>query len=55
MKWCACSIMWISVSIAVCACTYFTKSAWCLWAFLLLACASSFSNKRDDINEEDKN
>lgn len=32
------AMAWISTSAAVIAGMYFTKSAWCLWAFVLPAC-----------------
>lgn len=32
------AMAWISTSVAVVAGMYFTKSAWCLWAFVLPAC-----------------
>lgn len=34
--WIANTAAWIATSIGVVAGIYFTKSAWCLWAFLFL-------------------
>lgn len=38
MVYLAYAMAWISTSAAVIAGMYFTKSAWCLWAFVLPAC-----------------
>lgn len=51
--WIAYAIMWLSVSLAVCAGMYITKSAWCLWA-LLIPMMVKVSRKTDD-NKCDKN
>lgn len=45
------AIMWIAVSAAVIAGLYFTRSANCLWAFLLPACVG-YSRKISDTDTD---
>ncbi len=42
------AMAWISASAAVIAGMYFTKSAWCLWAFILPACIEIKHKKKDE-------
>lgn len=54
--WFAYSIIWISVSLAVCFGIYITKSAWCLWAFLILIyveLSQSSNSKSEDIEDKE--
>lgn len=41
------AMAWISTSVAVVAGMYFTKSAWCLWAFVLPACIELTHKPKD--------
>lgn len=55
--WFAYAIMWIAVSAAVIAGMLITKSAWCLWAFLLTDSIKSkieCSFKEDDDDRRTK-
>lgn len=42
------AMAWISTSAAVIAGMYFTKSAWCLWAFVLPACIELTHKPKDE-------
>ena len=42
------AMAWISTSAAVIAGMYFTKSAWCLWAFALPACIELTCKPKDE-------
>ena len=58
MMWFANAVAWIATSVGVVAGMYLTKSAWCLWAFLIPALmmaeyADIYTNKKND-DEEDK-
>ena len=55
IMWFAYAIMWISVSLATCFGIYITKSAWCLWAFLIPMSVKLIqkSNSKND-NEDDE-
>lgn len=44
------AIAWISTAIGVVTGVYYTKSAWCLWAFLLPACMQIKFNNSDSGN-----
>lgn len=48
MIYLAYSMAWISTSVAVIAGMYFTKSAWCLWAFILPACIELTHKNKDE-------
>lgn len=59
MMWFANAVAWIATSVGVVAGVYLTKSAWCLWAFLIPALmmavyADTYTNKKND-DEEDEN
>lgn len=47
MVYFAYAMAWISTSVAVVAGMYFTKSAWCLWAFVLTACIELTHKNKD--------
>lgn len=42
--WIAYASAWISTAIGVSFGVYFTKSAWCLWAFVLPGCITISNN-----------
>lgn len=50
MAYFAYATAWISTSVAAIAGMYFTKSAWCLWAFVLPACIK-LTHKSEDKEE----
>lgn len=49
-KWCYISfaLIYIAYSLAIIAAVYITKSAWCLWGFLLMPRLSMKSDKEED-------
>ena len=48
--WVAYGMVWFAVAIAVSIGIYFTKSAWCLWAFIF-PMSISITTKKDDDTE----
>lgn len=58
MMWFANAVAWIATSVGVVAGMYITKSAWCLWAFLIPALmmaeySNIYTNKENDDEDEE--
>ena len=56
--WFANAVAWIATSVGVVAGMYITKSAWCLWAFLIPALmmdeySNIYTNKENDDEDEE--
>lgn len=51
--WFAYATMWVAVAVAVIAGMLITKSAWCLWAFILPA-NIEVKSKSDSKNDDDE-
>lgn len=53
MVWIGYGLAWLSTALAISVGIYYTHSAWCLWALILLACIG-ISQGKEEGNDKDE-